>query len=863
METGSAMNSAMATAQSNGLSQGLIAPGEQLLVPDLWQQQAVRLLLAGKDVIVQAPTGAGKTLVFEQWLDQSGGKKVIFTVPTRALANDKFHCWRERGWRVGITTGDVVIDPDAPIVVATLETCRRSLMQGKGPQLLVIDEYQMLADTSRGVHYETALMCAPAETQLLLLSGSVGNPQQVADWLQRLGRTVALVECAQRPVPLEEVALEALPDRVPSHIQGRLPRLLARALMADLGPILVFAPRRRNAEALAYRLAQQFAATDFMQLTPQQRHLAGSSLARLLRHRVAYHHSGLNYAQRVGLIEPLARAGQLKIVVATTGLAAGINFSVRSVMVLDRDYRIAEQHAKVRPDELLQMFGRAGRRGIDERGTILFADRSARMGEARAISLKRGNGLDWSYLLTAMQLAVERGNDPIAAARDTATRLFAEEKVVLGFEAMLRNQTIADSPSYRTTAKLSDANNSPSLAALADQLEGGTVVELCNSQGIWERRPAPRRVNFGNCWYRNDEQWQAALTSPAAIRHFRVGVDCCLDKGPAQARRYGREVALAVFPETSGKATLRVTQWLRRGLRDLNLPTPKGRGIAREWSLEALEKRVLPLLPQLSGGGTCIGLVERNGTLYARLDFAGAPVLAFVDREGRALLNPRLRRREIGNAAAATTRAQSNQAHTNGTGASLAATWLALGLIDKAGKPTRRGIITSFFQPSEGLAIAACLEAGNYEAEELLNDLITLRAGHRFDHLDAGGCRISAICHQCFGHRDYPGVMRQGLPIDYGEGATVILQAGFSIDQLQRKHPDSEIRNGDIERARLEWQSLRHQIAAAPDYPWPSWQALRQAARQSLPKHRNAFSLDDLPALSRSQRKRHPTLHWV
>ena len=124
----------------------------QVTVPDLWQQQAVTALRAGKDVVVHAPTGAGKTLIFELW--SNFGKphgQAIYTVPTRALANDKLAEWRGRGWNVGIATGDLSENLDAPVLVATLETQKYRLIRGEGPVLLVIDEYQMLADPDREI----------------------------------------------------------------------------------------------------------------------------------------------------------------------------------------------------------------------------------------------------------------------------------------------------------------------------------------------------------------------------------------------------------------------------------------------------------------------------------------------------------------------------------------------------------------------------------------------------------------------------------------------------------------------------------------------------------------------------------------
>ena len=127
----------------------------QVTVPDLWQQEAVAALRAGKDVVVQAPTGAGKTLIFELWSNQGKNHgQAIYTVPTRALANDKLAEWRARGWDVGIATGDLAENLNAPVLVATLETQKNRLIQGDGPALLVVDEYQMIGDADRGLNYE-------------------------------------------------------------------------------------------------------------------------------------------------------------------------------------------------------------------------------------------------------------------------------------------------------------------------------------------------------------------------------------------------------------------------------------------------------------------------------------------------------------------------------------------------------------------------------------------------------------------------------------------------------------------------------------------------------------------------------------
>jgi len=97
-----------------------------------------------------------------------------------------------------------------------------------------------------------------------------------------------------------------------------------------------------------------------LQLSTQQKQIAGEHLAKLLKARIAFHHSGLSYGARAGVIEPLAKAGQLRVVVATMGLAAGINFSLRSVALAGESYRRDQAEQLLKPDEIMQMFGRAG-----------------------------------------------------------------------------------------------------------------------------------------------------------------------------------------------------------------------------------------------------------------------------------------------------------------------------------------------------------------------------------------------------------------------------------------------------------------------------------------------------------------------
>lgn len=422
---------------------------QKLMLPDRWQALALAALRAGRDAIVDAPTGAGKTYVFERWAEQgSFSRRALFTVPTRALANDKFAEWRARDWDVGIMTGDLCVNPGAPVVVATLEAVQGEIMAsaserrrgGHSPRsrdgnepfrLLVVDEYHWLADAQRGNHYEGVLLAAPPELQLLLLSGAVANPQDVAAWLRRLGRDPEVIQHRERPVPLEEVEVDDLSHGLPRSIEGFWAKRVAGALREGLGPVLVFAPHRADAERLARQFARELPLAEPLTLTPEQEQLCGPALGKLLRARVAYHHSGLSYAQRAGVIEPLAKAGQLRAVVATLGLSAGINFSLRSVLITAGSYRHDHLEREIAPHDLLQMVGRAGRRGLDEMGYVLVSSSTPRLRRAEPLRLKRAAALPWAFFLRELR----SGRDALEMAATESTRFFAEERIPLGAEA--------------------------------------------------------------------------------------------------------------------------------------------------------------------------------------------------------------------------------------------------------------------------------------------------------------------------------------------------------------------------------------------------------------------------------------------
>lgn len=773
----------------------------RLILPDLWQQDALRALRQGEDVVIQAPTGAGKTHVFELLIKGGHRGQAVYTVPTRALANDKRAEWLALGWDVGIATGDVSDNLGAPVVVATLETQRHRFLEGRHPDLLVVDEYQMLADSRRGAAYETVLAIAPPETQLLLLSGSVSNPKAVAEWLRSLGRKVTLIEEHTRPIPLEEVSLDALETREPTGIKGHIARAVIRAVLADLGPILVFAPRRRAAEQIARDIAAGLPLGHGPPLSPSQRAMAGDDLNRLLRQGVGLHHSGLTFDQRTELIEPWAKAGKLSVVVATTGLASGINFSLRSVLVTDRRYAAEHAEREVRPDELLQMFGRAGRRGLDDRGFALWTGDSPRLGEAKPLQLKRSPALDWPAFLSVMR----RAEDPKAVAAQLAKALFTRDPIDLALDRLDE-----DLPTDLPVAPAGATRH---------------ITEICGRNGTWQRERPTHLVPLAQALIYVKDTWHPALSKPDSLRALPYGTPCKLET--SEGLRYGRTVTLAHFPKEAGTSHLTPAEWLMKALRKLE----GGQTRPRSWKLELLEKEILPLLPKLTQGGLAHGgLFLGRDSVQVKLDYSRANVRVWPDADNHPLINPPRRQVE---------KQDINLREILGGGtlhtARAGRLWKKLGLIDSAARPTERGHLASLFQHGEGLAVAAALEDDSYDAHAIAWDLAELRAGERVASAGRNSSRLGACCRLAYKSLTAEGYLREGLPAGFGEGCAEALK-GFA---LHGKIPPVDAEGhgpgrGDLERAVLEWRSTLQLIAHGPAHPSPRWQQLRAAAQDVL-----------------------------
>src|SRR5689334_20311725 len=175
---------------------------------DDFQIEAIRAIEVDQSVIVSAPTGAGKTLIAEFAIQQvlETGVRLAYTTPLKALSNQKFGDF-QRAYgedKVGILTGDVKVNPHAPIVVMTTEILRNALY-GSGFERLryiVLDECHYMGDEGRGTVWEEIIVAAPRDVLLVGLSATVANVKEIADWISIVHRPIVPIFHPQRPVPL-------------------------------------------------------------------------------------------------------------------------------------------------------------------------------------------------------------------------------------------------------------------------------------------------------------------------------------------------------------------------------------------------------------------------------------------------------------------------------------------------------------------------------------------------------------------------------------------------------------------------------------------------------------------------------------
>jgi superfamily II RNA helicase len=413
---------------------------------DDFQLQAIRALAHRHSVLVAAPTGTGKTVVgeFGIFMARKYAARAIYTTPIKALSNQKYRDFRGLFGddQVGLLTGDVVVNREAPICVMTTEVLRNMLVTGSSlgdVGAIVFDEVHYMGDAERGTAWEESILLAPRDVPLVCLSATVPNASEIAEWIRDAHGELTCVFHDQRAVPLEhrywlpdadpekhdfkvstimdaagEVTADARRLRsVGGELAGRVrwggvssggfrgedraagadkdPREMPAAWRVvrylegeELTPAIYFLFSRRATEEAAsacvalrpvphaYELVRE-AKARLSDLSPEDRNLRQVAMlvGRFLPRGVAVHHAGLLPQVKL-LVEELFQSGKLRAVFATDTLALGINMPARTVVIGEMMKFDGQSRRLLTPNEYRQMTGRAGRRGIDERGVSLL-----------------------------------------------------------------------------------------------------------------------------------------------------------------------------------------------------------------------------------------------------------------------------------------------------------------------------------------------------------------------------------------------------------------------------------------------------------------------------------------------------------
>ncbi|MXZ40182.1 MAG: DUF3516 domain-containing protein [Holophagales bacterium] len=446
------------------------------------QEEALIEVMAGRHVVLDTPTGSGKSLVAMAmlWKGLCEGRTGFYTAPVKALASEQFFrmCSEFGAERVGMLTGDASINPKAPIVCCTAEVLANMALR-RGSDLpvdyVVMDEFHFYADPERGVSWQVPLITLP-DTTFLLMSATLGNMAPISEALERAtGRPVALVSSRDRPVPLEYEYRET-----PLHVT------IEELASAGKAPIYVVNFTQRDCARLAQSLtslrlcSRQEKKAIFREIGNFRFDTAyGKEMRRFLGFGIGVHHAGLLPKYRL-LVEKLAQSGLLKVIAGTDTLGVGVNVPIRTVLFRQLCKFDGEKDTILKVRDFQQIAGRAGRKGFDELGWVV-CQAPAHEIENRRRSLKAR--------------ASPRGRSRKPVRKRTPPRGFVpwDERT---FERLVTSP--------------------PETLESRFRLRHGMVFDLI--QADESSRNGGRRTNFGSL-----RRLIAACHEPAATRHRLIG----------------------------------------------------------------------------------------------------------------------------------------------------------------------------------------------------------------------------------------------------------------------------------------------------------------------------------------------------
>lgn len=376
---------------------------------DSFQIDAIESLYENLNVLVTAPTGAGKTIIAERGIEEylDKGNRVIYTTPIKALSNQKYHDFMSSGFDTGLLTGDRNENPDAGLIIATTEILRNMIFNNderiNDIGLVVLDEVHYLADKERGSTWEEIIIHLPKDIKLLCLSATIGNENEFLNWIVSQRGPTDLIQSKIRPVPLEIslitaskddeqiLAIKSTEDKRNKPIfkldkkfkRFRKPSLsdqISYIMNKKATPCILFYFSREKVENKArYAANLNFKIKKNVQLrhlfedifddiTNEEYQLLNlDELYWMWSRGVAYHHAGLAPIVKE-FVEFLFINRHIDILFATETLSLGINMPAKSI-IIDSSFKYDGLKTRlISKSEFLQLTGRAGRRGIDSKG---------------------------------------------------------------------------------------------------------------------------------------------------------------------------------------------------------------------------------------------------------------------------------------------------------------------------------------------------------------------------------------------------------------------------------------------------------------------------------------------------------------
>lgn len=384
---------------------------------DDFQKEACEIIDNGESVVVCAPTGAGKTVIAQHAINNAlkQGCRIFYTTPLKALSNQKFYdfCEQYGADKVGLLTGDTSINRAAQIVIMTTEVFRNMLYGTnfgavadnlKDVRYVVLDEVHYMNDEQRGTVWEESIIYCPTNIQIIALSATVANCDELTNWINTVHSKTKLVNTDFRPVPLRFFYFDSsqpykllpllTPDgklnnkikpEKPQWARGKdkrkktyVKQIIQNLADNDMLPAIYFTFSRKKCDeqmekcsglGLNTRKEQEEIKAFIEEFIAENPHLYGNKHIEYLIQGVASHHAGLLPAWK-NLVEKLFQKGLIKVVFATETLAAGINMPARSTVISSTSKRTDSGHRMLTANEFLQMSGRAGRRGMDEVGYV-------------------------------------------------------------------------------------------------------------------------------------------------------------------------------------------------------------------------------------------------------------------------------------------------------------------------------------------------------------------------------------------------------------------------------------------------------------------------------------------------------------